>query len=292
MDEHFPTGHTHEGGSVRDRMWLVRAKENITIAPRCQQVMLAKLEYKKERERPSLVCIEPAQFPIEGIFPARAIARVGSNVLESPHATQRADRVETRHSNGRVHVLLANFTKETLTIPKATVLGIAEEVSEQLVDKINPGNNTDLQAPHRPPRQNEKVLYDKLLQGKLDHLKQEDRLHIKPLLRKFAHIFHDEDTNDFTGNNVVEHQIGVGDALHIRRPQYRTPYALRGEMQAQVQNMLDKGIIRESSSPWSAAAIPVPKKSPDGKQNYGFCVDFRALNSVSKFDSYPMPVMV
>jgi hypothetical protein len=33
--------------------------------------------------------------------------------------------------------MVANFSQETLTVPKATILGIAEEVSEPLVDKIN-----------------------------------------------------------------------------------------------------------------------------------------------------------
>jgi hypothetical protein len=33
--------------------------------------------------------------------------------------------------------MLANFSSEELTIPKATILGVAEEVSESLVDKIN-----------------------------------------------------------------------------------------------------------------------------------------------------------
>ena len=55
--------------------------------------------------------------------------------------------------------------------------------------------------------------------------------------------------------------------------------------------MLDTGVIRESRSPWSAPAILVPKKSLDGKQKFRFCVDFRALNSVTKFDSYPLPVI-
>jgi len=75
----------------------------------------------------------------------------------------------------------------------------------------------------------------------------------------------------------------------IRRPPYRTPFALREEMQSQIQTMLDKGVIRKSHSPWSAPAILVPKKSADGKPKYRFCVDFRALNSVTKFDSYPLP---
>jgi len=66
----------------------------------------------------------------------------------------------------------------------------------------------------------------------------------------------------------MEHQILVGDTPPIRRPQYRTPYALRHEMEAQVENMLDKGIIRASSSTWSAPSILVPKKTTDGKQKY------------------------
>jgi hypothetical protein len=113
---------------------------------------------------------------------------------------------------------------------------------------------------------------------------------IKPIQVKYAHVFHDEETNDYKGTNVMEHEIPIGDARPIRRPQYRTPYALRQEMKTQVQNMFDKGVIRPSNSPWSAAAILVPKKSPVGKPKYRCCVDFRALNAVTKFDTYPLSV--
>jgi len=54
--------------------------------------------------------------------------------------------------------------------------------------------------------------------------------------------------------------------------------------------MLEKGVIRESCSPWTAPALLVPKRSPDGKPKYRFCVDFRALNAITKFDPYPLPV--
>jgi hypothetical protein len=60
-------------------------------------------------------------------------------------------------------------------------------------------------------------------------------------------------------------------------------------MENQVKDMLNKCVIRESSSPWSAPVILVPKKSSDGRPKYRFCVDFRALNAVTKFDSYPLP---
>ena len=123
--------------------------------------------------------------------------------------------------------MLANFSDEELTVPKATILGVADEISESLVDKINSRSESNLTEPSKPPlkRKNE-VLYNKLLKGKLDHLTPEDRQHIEPIIMKYAHIFHDEETNDFEGNTVIEHEIPIGDARPIRRPPYRTPYAL------------------------------------------------------------------
>ena len=130
--------------------------------------MRAKLEFENERHPTSLVCMEPAQIPIQGIFPARSLTRVGSNDPESPRVTQRAYRAETQCPNASAYVLLANFSEETLTIPNATILGIAEEVPEQLIDKINSISQTDSQTPRRPPRQKKnESLYHKLLQCNL-----------------------------------------------------------------------------------------------------------------------------
>jgi len=61
-------------------------------------------------------------------------------------------------------------------------------------------------------------------------------------------------------------------------------------MQAQVENMLGEGAIRQNNSPWSAPTTLVPKKSADGTPKHRFCVDFRVLNSVTKFDTYPIPL--
>jgi hypothetical protein len=68
-----------------------------------------------------------------------------------------------------------------------------------------------------------------------------------------------------------------------------TPFALRDEMKSQVESMLSKGVIRESTLPWSAPALLVPKRTMDGKPKYRFCVDFWALNVVFKFDPYLLP---
>ena len=76
--------------------------------------------------------------------------------------------------------------------------------------------------------------------------------------------------------------------IPIKKPQYPIPFAVREEVDRQVKVMLEKGVIRPSSSPWQSPVILVPKKSESGNPKYRFCVDYRGLNAVTKFDSYPL----
>ena len=57
------------------------------------------------------------------------------------------------------------------------------------------------------------------------------------------------------------------------------------ELKKQLDEMLQKGYIRPSSSPWGAPAIFVGKK--DGSLR--MCVDYRALNDVTIKNKYPLP---
>jgi hypothetical protein len=60
-------------------------------------------------------------------------------------------------------LMIANFTEE-LAIPKATVLGVAEETTEALVTRINAGQGVKLRPSYdrRKQKRNE-ALYHKLL---------------------------------------------------------------------------------------------------------------------------------
>jgi hypothetical protein len=114
---------------------------------------------------------------------------------------------------------------------------------------------------------------------------------MEPVLRKYRHIFHVEGSNDFRGTDLIELRIITGDAKPIRKAPYRVPFALNKEMENQVQDMLNKGVIEESNSPWNEPAILVPKKSLDAKPKNRFCVEFCVLNAVTQFDMYPLPVI-
>jgi hypothetical protein len=79
-------------------------------------------------------------------------------------------------------------------------------MSELLVDSINAGCKSDADSSIKPRRRKKnEALYNKLLKGKLDHLSREDRQLIEPVLLNYAHLFHDEETNDFPGSNVIEY---------------------------------------------------------------------------------------
>ena len=56
-------------------------------------------------------------------------------------------------------------------------------------------------------------------------------------------------------------------------------------IQSFIDDGLKEGVIEPSDSPWSSPLLPVPKK--DGTSR--ICVDYRALNKLTKLNAYPLP---
>jgi hypothetical protein len=88
---------------------------------------------------------------------------------------------------------------------------------------------------------------------------------------------------------VVERRIVTEDAAPVRKAPYSIPFALMEEVDREVQKMLDQGVIRPSHSPWQSPVTLVPKKSESAKPRYRICVDYRQVNAMTKYNSYPLP---
>ena len=59
-----------------------------------------------------------------------------------------------------------------------------------------------------------------------------------------------------------------------------------------VEKYLERGWIRPSKSEWAAQAFVVPKPpKPDGANNWCLLVDYRYLNSQSKDNPFPLPLI-
>ena len=57
------------------------------------------------------------------------------------------------------------------------------------------------------------------------------------------------------------------------------------EIKKQIKELLEKGFIRRSSSPWGAQVLLVEKK--DGSLR--MCIDYRELNKFTIKNKYPLP---
>ena len=80
-----------------------------------------------------------------------------------------------------------------------------------------------------------------------------------------------------------EHRIEVTTDQPVRTKVYPLPYAVRELIQKEVNEMLRMGIIEPSNSTYNSSVVMVKKK--DGSNR--FCVDYRKLNAVTKFDIEP-----
>lgn len=116
------------------------------------------------------------------------------------------------------------------------------------------------------------------------NLNQTQRERVDQLLAKWKCVF-SQDEEDFGRTSAVLHQIPTGDAPPSRERYRPIPPKLYQELRSMLQGMVDKGIVRESSSPWAAPVVLVKKKSGAWR----FCVDYRRLNALTHKDAYPLP---
>jgi len=101
----------------------------------------------------------------------------------------------------------------------------------------------------------------------------------------FPYVFSDE-LPSLPQDRDVEFKIELvpGTTPISRRP-YRTPPNELAKLNIQLQELLDKGLIRPSSSPWGCPSLFVKKKD----KSLQMCVDYRPLNAVTIKNKYPLP---
>ena len=116
------------------------------------------------------------------------------------------------------------------------------------------------------------------------NLTLEERSKFNDLIMKNVDMFA-WDTTQLGRARLVQHSINVGDTTPIKKRWYQTSRLERAFIEEELQRMLKQGLIERSRGPWASPVVLARKKN--GKLR--FCVDYRALNKVTKKDEYPLP---
>lgn len=109
---------------------------------------------------------------------------------------------------------------------------------------------------------------------------------IAPIIEKFQAVF--STPTNLPPNRPLNHHIHLlPDAKPVNVRPYRFPQFQKHIMTTMIQEMLSNGIIRPSTSRFSSPVLLVRKK--DG--SWRFCVDYRALNTITVKDRFPIPTI-
>jgi hypothetical protein len=118
----------------------------------------------------------------------------------------------------------------------------------------------------------------------MDELPEE----VQELLENFVDIVVDELPNSLPPIKSISHHIDLipGESMPNKETYRLTPLE-NEEVKNQVQELLDKGLVRESLSPCVVPIVLIPKK--DG--GWRMCTDSRAINKITIRYRFPFPRM-
>ena len=106
-----------------------------------------------------------------------------------------------------------------------------------------------------------------------------------PVVREFPDVF-PEDLPGIPIDREIEFSIDLlpGTSPILKAPCRMAPTEPK-ELKEQLQELLDKGFIRPSASPWGSPVLFVKKKD----RTMRLCIDYRELNRVTVRKKYPLP---
>ena len=248
--------------------------------------------YQEPEKTTRIVAAEGAEVPAASeliIHGTDTEGRITEGLLEmEQHPTAERPwlvaRALVRKMNNRIPVRVINPLNEPIQIRPGAYLGTVHPSSGYTVV---PTAETSRRVQAYEEEEKNWMEFDKLRQlgetAGID-LEAAERSAVSDLLYRNKAAFSNDD-GSIGQTNLVQHGIDTRDQRPIKQAPRRIPEHYRGAVDELVNNMLDQGIIEESTSPWASPIVLVKKK--DGSLR--FCIDYRKLNAVTVKDAYPLP---
>lgn len=181
-----------------------------------------------------------------------------------------------------VAVPVGNNTKHPITLPRKTALGdlysVEKVISSDQSDMPTATVNMTSVTPASPSSSTWQPNVD------LSHLDEEKRALVNKMLCEEAGVFA-HDSSDIGCIPSLQMSISLRDEIPVQKTYSSIPKPLFKEVKEYIHELLLKGWIVKSKSPYSAPVVCVRKK--DGSLR--LCIDYRLLNKKTIPDRHPLP---
>lgn len=232
---------------------------------------------------PNHEIIVEGQLAVSGPVPSQGMVEVEPSLISDTGLLVMNGLVRTV---GRcVPVILTNVGLEPITLKEGTTIANIQPI-DQVLDTLGgkpaapvESNVLAVQGQGGLPEH----LQD-LVDNSSEHLSDPQIEQLSQLLLKYKGAFMGPD-GKLGRTDLIKHHIDTGSSRPIKQALRRTPLAQREAAEAELNDMLEKGIIEPSDSPWASPVVLVKKKG--GSLRY--CVDFRKVNELTRKDAYPLP---
>ena len=250
----------------------IRAQEDVLIPPHTEILVKGKPEALHKRMRTELAIIEPSKM---------------MKTLEG-HGVYMGTAVTTT-TQDRVPMSLINTSGETQLVRKGTTLAMMHpavdvEDQDEVIRLNRPEGEKSKNAWTSSQGQELPDHLKPLLEGLAKDVTLEQKQRLIDLIARYKDVF-SQGPMDAGRTDLVKHEIDTGERRPIRQPARRLPITKQAVEEKEVLDMLERGVIEPSSSPWASPVVLVTKK--DGSAR--FCIDYRKLNEVTRKDAYPLP---
>src|SRR6266542_2272563 len=111
-----------------------------------------------------------------------------------------------------------------------------------------------------------------------------NHLDFKAVLEEYKDIQF-ENMKELGRTNIIQHIIQLLDERSVSKSNRPLNQKDQIWIKQELKDLLERGIIRESTSPYLAPIVVVDKKTGDRHM----CIDYRDLNARTKKNSYPIP---
>lgn len=206
--------------------------------------------------------------------------------------------VEVNHANGDIYLPEIRINKNVMI--KEGIYTAKNHKTHVMVR--NDGDSAEVKVPiiqAQPIKKNEvfNINFDENREHltklnnliRTEHMNKEEKLAIINLCKEYKIVF---EKPNFYEQTKVQHEIITKDENPIFLRNRRTPYKHKEDVKNHVNELLEKGIIQPSNSPYGFPVHIVDKKmDASNKRKTRMVIDYRALNEKTVDDKFPLPIV-